>query len=123
MAGLVPAIHAFSSLLKPSKAWMAATSTAMTDKPHDRRRTQTHHRTSPPRRHHRVGGALHRAQLAWAVVHAAGGGVPDPVPGLSARARHLDLVHRRAHRPERRVRGPRKLRVAVRRLGILALGG
>ena len=49
------------------------------------------------------------------VVHAAGGGVPDPVPRLSARPRRLDFVHRRAHRPRRRVHRPRELRMAVGR--------
>ena len=34
-------------------------------------------------------------QLARLLVHAAGDGVPDLVPGLSAGAGHLDFVHRR----------------------------
>jgi ABC-type sugar transport system permease subunit len=46
----------------------------------------------------RVGSAEGQPQLAQHLVHAASGGIPDPVPGLSARSRRLDLVHRRPHR-------------------------
>ena len=54
-------------------------------------------------RRHRVGPAQGQPRLARPLVHAAGGGVPGPVPRLSARARRLALVHRRTHRPHRRV--------------------
>ena len=66
-------------------------------------------------RHHRVGPAEGQPRLARPLVHAAGGGVPDPVPGLSARPRRLALLHRRPHRPHRRVHRPRELRMAVGR--------
>ena len=42
-----------------------------------------------------VGPAQDQPQLARLLVHAAGDGVPDLLPGLSAGPRHLDFVHRR----------------------------
>ena len=42
-----------------------------------------------------MGPAQGQSQLARLLVHAAGDGVPDAVPGLSAGSRHLDFVHRR----------------------------
>ena len=56
------------------------------------------------------------------LVHAAGGGISDSVSGLSARPRRLAVVHRRPHRPLRRFCRARKLRMAVGRLDVLALG-
>ena len=38
-------------------------------------------------------------ELARLLVHAAGDGVPDLLPGLSARPRHLDFLHRHQDRP------------------------
>ena len=73
-------------------------------------------------RGHRVGSAQDQPQLARLLVHAAGDGVPDLLPGLSARARHLDFVHRRQDRPAGRVHRHRELRVAVGRRDLLALG-
>ena len=51
------------------------------------RRRQAADPRTPPR-----GSGSGQPQLARLLVHAAGGGVPDPVPGLSARARHLDVA-------------------------------
>ncbi len=46
-----------------------------------------------------MGPAQDQPQLARLLVHAAGDGVSDLVPGLSAGARHLDFVYRCADRP------------------------
>ena len=81
---------------------------------------------------HIAGRAIRASASAWdrlkvnrnwlgALVHAAGGGVPDPVPRLSARPRRLALVHRRPHRPRRRIRRPRELRVALGRFDVFWL--
>ena len=43
-----------------------------------------------------MGPAQGQPQLARLLVHAAGDGIPDLVPGLSAGSGHLDFVHRRA---------------------------
>ena len=48
-----------------------------------------------------MGPAQDQPQLARLLVHGAGDGVPDLLPGLSAGPRHLDFVHRRPHRPAR----------------------
>ncbi len=56
----------------------------------------------------------------WFMLPAAA--IPASVSRLSARARHLAVVHRRADRPRRRVHRARELRVAVGRLDLLALG-
>ena len=86
----------------------------------DRARTAAKPSADP--RTHGVGPAEGQPQLAGDLVHAAGGGVPDSVPGLSARPRRLAVVHRRAHRPRRHLRRARKLRMALGRLDVLALG-
>jgi ABC-type sugar transport system permease subunit len=80
---------------------------------HDRRRPPSN--KAPAARGQRMGPAEGQPQLAGAVVHAAGGGVPDPVPRLSARPRRLAVVHRRSHRPQWRVRRAGKLRMALGR--------
>src|ERR1700681_1410140 len=73
-------------------------------------------------RGHRVGSAADQPQLARVLVHAAGDGIPDLLPRLSAGSRHLDLVHRRKDRTSRRIHRGRELRVAVGRYDLLALG-
>src|ERR1700753_489614 len=69
-----------------------------------------------------MGAATGQPQLDRIVVYAAGGGVPDPVSGLSAWARYLDELYRRAHRPCRRFRRAGQLRLALGRRDLLARG-
>src|SRR5262249_18634744 len=59
--------------------------------------------------------------MAEPLVHAARSGVSHSLSCLSARARRLALIHRCPHRPLGRLYWPRKLRMAVDRLDILAL--
>src|SRR5216684_3434776 len=66
--------------------------------------------------------AWDQPQLARLLVHAAGDGVPDILPRLSARSGNLDLVHRRKDRTPRRIHRNRELRVAVGRFDLLAFG-
>src|SRR5690349_15995759 len=60
--------------------------------------------------------------MAEPLVHAAGGGVSHSLSGLSAWAWSLAVIHRRPHRPLRCFCRSRKLRMAVGRLDVLALG-
>ena len=52
-------------------------------------------------RGHRVGPDQDQPQLAWFLVHGAGDGIFDLLPGLSAGTGHLDFVHRRQDRAAR----------------------
>src|SRR5581483_12338221 len=67
-----------------------------------------------------VESAQGQPQLAGLLVHAAGDGIPDPVPGLSAGPRYLDFVHGCSHRPDRPIHRARELRMAAGRSDILA---
>jgi hypothetical protein len=87
--------------------------------PHGRRLDPVTARS--PGRSHGLEPAQVEPSLARLLVHAAGAGDPAAVPGLSARARYLAVVHRRQDRPPRRVHRPRELRVAARRLDLLGL--